>query len=284
MQFSSKLKIRIATGLAVLLSKWRITTRYFRYVVFRILPGNKAYYDCRDIRIAVEVNSEWEFERLTSGARSFERYPLDQCLENGLSSESSVYYELGACTAIGGLAMSQFLAKDRISVVIFEPNHENIRSIGSNILLHKHKNLLLMPFALSDEIKVTSLYLDNARPAPGQGGHSIIYDDLKGQYFVPAFTLDAAIEFLGLPPPTHISIDTEGAELSVLKGMTDVLSGRYSTVEVVVVELLGVSSPTSHLITDFMDQYSYEIKNYVSSPVGVVEHCIVTFGKKTREK
>ena len=182
MQFSSKSKIRIATGLAVLLSKWRFTTRYFRYLVFRILPGDKAYYHWRDIRIAVEVNSEWEFERLTSEERSFERYPLDQCLENGLSSESSVYYELG------------------------------------------------------------------------------------------------------LPPPTHISIDTEGAELSVLKGMTDVLSGRYSTVEVVVVELLGVSSPTSHLITDFMDQYSYEIKNYVSSPVGVVEHCIVTFGKKTREK
>lgn len=252
------------------------TQRYARRIArWPYLLHNKRTYKYRDRSVSVAVRSPWEYERATGG---FETYALDCFIDRGIDRGSTVYYEIGSCNSIGSLIMSKYLSRDRIAVVSFEPEANNIYATSVNLRMNDASNVVLIPIALSDLDGTEVLHFDNAKTRPGQGGHSLKLDFNRGSVRVPALTVDTAIRAFNLPMPTYVSIDAEGHEEAVAKGMMGLLSRKDKVVDLVVVELDGVRSPQDSNLVNLMGEYGYGVKNYKPSPRGVRKHCLACFG------
>ncbi len=234
----------------------------------------KRIFQYRDCRVFVETNSVYEYERVRG---SFETYALDCFFQNGLDKRTDVYYEIGSCNSIASLIMSKYLSRERITVVSFEPEANNICATTKNFCLNNIINAVLIPIALSEQNGISVLHFDNRHVKPGQGGHSLSLDFNRGSLLVPVLKLDSVIEMLKLPFPTLISIDVEGYEEAVLKGMEKLLAGKNKIVKMLVVEINRMRSPQSSNVVNLMKNYAYVLKSYKPSPEYAKPYCLACF-------
>lgn len=217
--------------MSTLRGRWKAIRNFAGYVL-----SSRKYrkFKYRDVEILLSVTSAWEYARATGG---FETYPLDCFFDLGISPEEDVYYEIGSCNSIASLIMSKVLSRNRIAVVAFEPEASNVHATWINMRLNSASNMVIIPIALSEKNNVEYIHLCSKKVAPGQGGHSFDKDYGWGEMLVPVLTLDKVIEVFNLPCPTLISIDVEGHELAVLRGMKRLLSERPKVVRCLVVEV-----------------------------------------------
>ncbi len=99
-------------------------------------------------------------------------------------------------------------------VIAIEPEPCNYRQLLKNIKLNNFKNVIIRNIALSDHKGTEQLYIHFLA-----GKHSLfIKNGTISSIEVQVTTLDQLIEELGLNQIDVIKIDTEGAEMSILKG------------------------------------------------------------------
>ena len=250
--------------------------RYARHAArLPYLLYKKRDYKYGERSVSIAVTSPWEYERTAGG---FDTYALDCFTDHGIDRDSAVYYEIGACNGMGSLIMSKYLSNDRVAVVSFEPEANNISATAANIRMNEASNIALVPVALSDNDGIETLHFDSAKPSRGGGGHSLKLDFHHGSARVPTLTLDTAVRIFNLPVPTYISVDTEGHEEAVARGMAELLSRKDKVVELLVVELDGVRTPEDSDLTKIMHEYGYSLKDYNPSPPNVRKHCLACFG------
>lgn len=104
-------------------------------------------------------------------------------------------------------------------VQAIEPDADNAALLARNAELNRLSNIRLHRTAISDYIGDATLY----QGSYNAGSHSILEkDDLSAGPSVPVTTLDELLA--GAETPRLIKIDVQGAELSVLRGMRQLLA------------------------------------------------------------
>lgn len=101
-------------------------------------------------------------------------------------------------------------------VFVFEPEAKNLRYL--NNLFRKYKNVNVYPFAVGEENKKTKLYISQGCPFDHV---TFRRQDLKKYTKVSMVSLDKILK--NQKKVDCVKIDTEGSELSVLKGMKKIL-------------------------------------------------------------
>jgi len=104
---------------------------------------------------------------------------------------------------------------ERGRVIAIEPEPKNYKLLLENIKLNKFQNVTPVNTALSDHQGWEKLYLSSS----DSGGHSLIFPEDRNSYTsVQVKTLDELLEELDIKKIDLIKIDTEGAEIPILKG------------------------------------------------------------------
>lgn len=130
--------------------------------------------------------------------------------------DGDVVYDVGA--NVGAYALIAAHLADT-TVVALEPAFANFASLCENILLNGvGERVTPLPVVLSDSTTLAWLACDDT--AAGAAMHTLGGEGAHVAYRQPvlAYTLDDLIPVFGLPVPTVVKIDVDGAEAAVLAG------------------------------------------------------------------
>jgi FkbM family methyltransferase len=187
---------------------------YTRGLVRVRVAGESAHFHVRNPRDYSHLVGEW-----------FERPQLATFLAR--LRPDDVIYEVGGHIGSWTLFIARRVPRGRVCV--FEPEPGNRARLCDNVTLNGLKNVTVCAPALSDE---TGTARFGQCGAPSEGRHSLIVGQVHQQVLeVPTIRLDDAPRALGLPEPTVVKIDCEGAELAVLAGAARTLaSGNVRTI------------------------------------------------------
>ncbi len=131
-----------------------------------------------------------------------------------------VVLDIGAHYGLYSLLMSKKVAPTGI-VIAFEPSPRERRWLLLHLRLNRCRNVCVEPLALGDREGEAEFFLyaitsrNSLRPQPWT---------LSQRIKVPMITLDAYLERQGIDCVDFVKMDTEGAELSILKGAQRLLS------------------------------------------------------------
>jgi FkbM family methyltransferase len=205
----------------------------------RVTP-HRAYarvrLDYRDADIWIRATSKMERRYR---ARSCQKEPWTvQWLEEHVQS-GEVVYDIGA--NVGTFTLIAAIARGAC-VVAFEPGYANFARLCENISLNGCSNRIVpIPLPLSDTNGLVRFVYRDVEP--GHSRHRMDsqpwWSDQRPIDHVDqamcAVRLDDARAQFTLPPPAHIKLDVDGAELRVLRGALDTL--RLGTLRSVLIEV-----------------------------------------------
>jgi FkbM family methyltransferase len=130
-------------------------------------------------------------------------------------------YTLAACHRVGGAG----------KVYAIEPHKPNAVALMRNILLNgmqARADVLTTP--LADKRMIARFNYKDL--SPSSTGSQFDSTTASGKAFAPTaaevclgLSLDELIEIGAIEPPTHVKIDVDGTELSILRGMAGLLAG-----------------------------------------------------------
>lgn len=144
-------------------------------------------------------------------------------LENTLRS-GDVLYDIGANVGAYALIAGR-QAGGKLQVYAFEPAFSTYATLYENVVLNR-AGAVVQPLQvlLGARTEVSAIHLRDLRAGAAQ--HDVDDDTPYGEtgYDQPvlAYRLDDLVA-AGLPAPTHMKLDVDGAELSVLEGAPNVL-------------------------------------------------------------
>jgi FkbM family methyltransferase len=224
-------------------------------IVFLTKPGNiffRNYYsdvistkklEYRNISLRVRINTYWDYWRLFD----YERYPVDVLFDDISKNDtkSLVYYEIGANIGYSVLLIAKKLGENG-HVYALEVEPTNFKTLCDNIILNKLVNVTPINLGIANDFGVSKFYynvyhtnMHKSLPVSGMGAHSITLDhklhDEKVFCNVLLIPFDNLIKEFKLKDPTHIFIDTHGAELSVIQSMKS--SIMHSNLEKIMVDI-----------------------------------------------
>jgi FkbM family methyltransferase len=175
------------------------------------------YYPQKIMQTKLDKNGIWfEVANLTEANRV--RYLDDEgeFLQQLLKEikEDDVFYDVGACIGIYSL----HAAKKSCHVFAFEPDPGFRNHFIVNMEINKMNYINLFPYAIADESKMMYLYtngVDGKSPSLDNNGFG-------GKVEVEVHSIDNLVNHLGIPSPSIIKMDIEGAEYLALQGMKGV--------------------------------------------------------------
>ncbi len=177
----------------------------------------------RSIDFRTDTFSEFMRFRDLAGERSV----VKDLLKN-LDSDD-IFYDIGANVGTYTCFAAAELGPGR--TVAFEPEPENVDALQKNLEING-LGAEIVQVALSNTNGTVDLALTGNEA--GEGEHSIVTDDNGQTIEVETIRGDLVIKKRGLPKPTVIKIDVEGAELEVLRGLSSTIqeSCRYIYCEI----------------------------------------------------
>jgi len=225
-------------------------------IVFLSQPGNiyfKNYYSdvittkklqYKNISLRVKINTYYDYWRLFD----YERYPVDLLFDDmsiNRDNESLVYYEIGANIGYSALLIAKKLGNNgHVYAIEVEPT--NFKTLCDNIILNKLDNVTPINIGIANDFGASKFYyntyhtdMHKSLPVSGMGAHSIKLDkklhDEKIFCNVLLMPFDNLVKEFKLKDPTHIFIDTHGAELSVIESMKSIIT--QSNLEKIMVDI-----------------------------------------------
>ena len=141
---------------------------------------------------------------------------------------SDVFYDIGANVGFFSIIAAK-LVGDTGKVYAFEPGEGNAKSIRHNAQLNNFSQVEVIEKAVSNTSGSGQLLL-----AKYSGGHALATadapPDLAGELTVNIVSIDDLIAQNKIEPPNFVKVDVEGAELDVLKGMTETIKTYQPTI------------------------------------------------------
>ncbi|HEV2593254.1 MAG TPA: FkbM family methyltransferase [Gaiellaceae bacterium] len=130
--------------------------------------------------------------------------------------EGDVLYDIGANVGDYALIAAK-VGRKRAKVVAFEPGAATFASLCENIVLNDETDTVIpVPLVLGEASRMGTLGYSELQA--GGAGHTL--DAASSVYAQPVLVaaLDDLIERFGLPAPTLVKLDVDGAEAAVLAG------------------------------------------------------------------
>lgn len=134
--------------------------------------------------------------------------------------DDDVVYEIGAHIGSWTVFLAKRLARGEVHA--FEPDDENRSQLRANLALNKLRNVSVHPVAIGDRSGTAPFAVyaedrDARHSLVPTEGHDRVVD-------VDTLRLDDVPSRLGIPEPTALKIDVEGAEGLVLAGGSSLLA------------------------------------------------------------
>lgn len=160
----------------------------------------------------------------TGFMESGEKNALDFLLENVISSEKPILFDVGA--NIGGYAVELLARTQNSQIHCFEPAAETFKTLCKNI---NDSRVILNNFGISDSITESTLYYDNEN-----SGMASLYNrqldyfgiDFSKSETVLLDTVDHYCEEKRISYIDFLKMDIEGNELNALHGAKNMLSQK----------------------------------------------------------
>jgi FkbM family methyltransferase len=189
--------------------------------------------------------------------------------------DNGVFIDIG--TNIGDTLLD-FLAVsgDKGQYIGFEPNYLSSSTIAAIIARNSAVNASIVPTCLSDRAGIVTLFTHTGHPADASA--SIVTDLRPGRPYdkqlVPCLRFSDVARILAPKPISFVKIDVEGAELSVMRGMKDLI---ISDKPIILCEVLHRDSAADeskyveHIegITRFIREIDYKIYRVMRQSDGV---------------
>lgn len=203
-------------------------------------------------------------------ARGTYERPLQKFIA-GHVTEGDVFYDIGANIGFFSLIAAR-RAGSAGRVYAFEPVPDNAAAISRSARLNGFDAVDVLNVAVGSSNGRTELML--ARHIGGATLASVgPPPDLRGTIEVALVSIDRLIAQRRLRPPTLVKVDVEGAELDVLKGMTETLRAHRPTVlyEVDDASPTGLQHKAAALAA-FWDAAGYAVTNLPAAYQGIDWH------------
>lgn len=160
------------------------------------------------------------------GRGTYER-PIQQAIASNLAP-GDAFFDIGANIGFFSLIAARRVGTEG-QVYAFEPVPRNAAAIRRTAQLNGFHAIRVFPEAVGATIGRAELLL--ARHIGGAALASAeAPPDMNGYLEVDVTTLDDAIARHGLRPPSLVKIDVEGAEIEVLRGMTETLRAHRPSI------------------------------------------------------
>lgn len=191
-------------------------------------------------------------------------------VDNHLSSDD-VLFDIGGNMAL----ISMYAAKRHpgIKLICFEPEYSNLALIKKNLSANKLQDKIdVYSIALSDFDGVSSLHIQDANEGAaahtesrGKIDHTDEGYKVVWREGISAMKLDTFLKAYDGPPPTALKIDTDGNELKILTGASELLaSGNLKTI---IIEMPDFSPQKVKDCSEILLSHSFE--NLNTDEVGV---------------
>ena len=168
-----------------------------------------------------------------------------------------VLYDIGA--NVGAYSLVAFAAhRGAVPVMAFEPSMSAFPQLVRNLSLNSAlASVRAFPVALSDTTGVATFHYQNM--TAGGALHALGAPvDQNGVSFHPvasvpvlAYCLDQFAQQFALPPPSHIKIDVDGPELTILRGARGLL--RAPSLRSLLIELGGAHRDRDAIVGELLD-------------------------------
>lgn len=184
---------------------------------------------------------------------------------------SDVFIDVGANAGYFSLIAAKCVG-DSGKVLAIEPNPSVAEQLRDNVERNNLSQVIIEQTACSDSPSTMTLYLPD-KSRLGQASLSKSNAGGVKSVLVKSVTLDQLIRDHALNRVTFVKIDVEGAELMVLRGMTETLRRlRPIIVLELVPNLLANLGTTKDEVIAFLSSFSYSIvsmgghENYLCRP------------------
>ena len=142
--------------------------------------------------------------------------------------DGDVFYDIGANVGFFTVIAARLVGNTG-KVYAFEPGKGNAKSVRHNAQLNNFTQVEVIEKAVSHTSGSGQLLL-----AQYSGGHALATadapPDLAGEVTVDLVSIDDLIAQNQIQPPNFVKVDVEGAELDVLKGMTETMKTYKPTI------------------------------------------------------
>tara|TARA_Y100000590_G_scaffold463126_1_gene629076 strand:- start:1044 stop:1850 length:807 start_codon:yes stop_codon:yes gene_type:complete len=141
-------------------------------------------------------------------------------------SSNSVFWDIGANIGLYSIYAAK---KKSIRVYSFEPSPLNIELLVKNISINFLKNIIVIPIAITDKIKVDKFKMSNVVSGGALSVFGEEYDQDGNPFkeILSFHTLGADLNSLEsiykISKPNYIKIDVDGIEHLILQGATKIL-------------------------------------------------------------
>lgn len=132
------------------------------------------------------------------------------------------FYDVGANVGAYSLVAAKW-TRGRARVIAIEPGYANFDALCENIYVNACVDCVTpIPVAVSSQTGLVQFRYRDLRP--GAAVHQLAVSGVRDSFTtafsqpVLTFRLDDLVSQFDLPPPVHIKIDVDGAELEVLRG------------------------------------------------------------------
>lgn len=145
---------------------------------------------------------------------------------NRTIAQDSVFYDVGANLGLYTLYACHATPGGNVRAVCFEPEGLNFARLSQNIFDNGLSDrVFALPMALGERTAVLDFRLSAVQAGRALHGEHAAAQLGEHRQGVAVMSLDDCRRIApDLPPPTHLKIDVDGPELSILRGATDTLN------------------------------------------------------------
>jgi FkbM family methyltransferase len=184
---------------------------------------------------------------------------LERSLQDG-----DVFYDIGA--NIGAYSLIAAAASpESVRVIAFEPGYDNYSALCANIVLNELGNrIVALPVLLGSSTALTPFRY--RRLGVGVAQHDSLGEaSWEPVYEQPmlAYRLDDLVRQFKLPPPTHVKVDVDGAEVAVLQGAEQTLASPALR------ELLVEVQPGDQRVEPMLARWGFEALERHQTPAAI---------------
>jgi FkbM family methyltransferase len=172
--------------------------------------------------------------------------------------KNDIMYDIGANVGM----YSIYAAAKNIRVYAFEPESQNYATLNHNIYLNAFQDKInAFNIALSDESRMGDLYIKEFTTggALNNFGECVNYKKEKFnpgfKQSVTSFKLDDVVYKYQLPIPTHLKIDVDGLEFSIITGSAQLL--KDTKLKSILIEL-NTQLSTDNSIVNILENYGFK--------------------------